>query len=100
VNIGNIFLEEPVRWGLRGDPYLWEEFKCYFKNVSFPESSEVLLEQLEEAFLKLTGHTVKHDEYIFIKRYDKGGMSSGHVSPQFWEEKAFPFLIAKYKEAA
>jgi hypothetical protein len=42
MNISEIFEEEPIQWGLRGDPWLWRELKSKFESVPMPETSEAL----------------------------------------------------------
>ena len=44
------------------------------------------------------GYPITHQQDIFIKRYAHGGMSSGYVCLQFWREKVFPLLQARYLE--
>jgi hypothetical protein len=34
-SVSIIFQEPPSQWGLRGDPYLWNELETYFSNVFF-----------------------------------------------------------------
>jgi hypothetical protein len=35
-SISDLFLPEPLQWGLRGDPYLWREMAEHFKGGLFP----------------------------------------------------------------
>lgn len=94
--IGALFSEEPYQWGFRGDPYLWRAMQEYFSSVSLPLSSHELKKLLEGAFLELTGQALDATSPIYVAAYDEGGMSSGHVSPDFWREVAIPFLLKKY----
>ncbi len=34
--ISNLMKEEPHHWGLRGDPYLWQQLKTELKNHQLP----------------------------------------------------------------
>jgi len=86
-----VFQNEPSRWGLRGDPYLWKEMKKLLENRTYPDTEEEFLALLEQTYEQLTGSPIKDQMFsIFIERYDHGGMSSGHVSPQFWIEIGIP----------
>jgi molybdenum cofactor cytidylyltransferase len=51
---------------------------------------------LEAAFFSLTAHTIDSTSSFFIERYAQGGMSSGHISPEFWKEEGLNILITRY----
>jgi hypothetical protein len=72
--------------------------KKYFENVTLPSSSSKLKILFEEAFQKLTGSSLNSENQIFIKKYDNGGMSSGKISIEFWENQLHKVLIEKLKE--
>ena len=98
--ISSLFEERPWQWGLRGDPYLWEEMQSEFIAAPLPESAEQLKVTLEAAFESLTGIPLSSEqEFIFIERLAHGGMSSGGVSLRFWRETAIPLLIGRYNHA-
>ena len=98
--ITSLFDPNPSRWGLRGDPYLWDELRSNFSAVPLPESAEVLQTLLEKEFETLTGTPLTTDQKIIvIERLAHGGMSSGGVSIPFWRETAIPLLIERYKNA-
>lgn len=96
--ISQIFIEHPPHWGLRGDPYLWNELEEYFSRNAFHETTEDFEKQCELLFQQLTGFPISHRENIYIERYAHGGMSSGHVCPEFWRDKAFPLLRKRYEQ--
>lgn len=98
--IASLFDERPWQWGLRGDPYLWEEMQTNFIATPLPETADQLKVALEAEFLSLTGHPINSEqEFIFIERLAHGGMSSGGVSIPFWRETAIPLLIERYNQA-
>ncbi len=97
--LSKIFEEEPLRWGLRGDPFLWKEMKATLGNYEYPDSEEQLTALLKHTYEQLTGASLIDREPIFIERYGHGGMSSGMVSPQFWAEQAIPLLLARHRES-
>lgn len=95
--IGNLFELPPSQWGLRGDPYLWEDMGRLFRPVPLPGSADILEAMLEAAFFVSTGHLISTDqEMFFIDRFSGGGMSSGCVSPIFWREQAIPLIIERF----
>jgi hypothetical protein len=97
--LSNIFHDEPSRWGLRGDPYLWREMRDLLGDYAYPSTEEQLTVLLEQTYQQLTGASITSSDAIFVKRLSHGGMSSGYVSPQFWAEKAIPLLLARYRES-
>jgi hypothetical protein len=96
--ISSLFDQEPVQWGLRGDPYLWREMREHFVNTPLPATADDLAIFIETLFKTLTGHSISETEYFFVERFDHGGMSSGFIAPEFWREKAIPLLRKRHAE--
>lgn len=95
--LGNLFKANPSGWGLRGDPYLWAEFAARFENVPMPVSESALRSQLYTAFKEITGVAITSPQRsVYIARFAHGGMSSGHISPEFWREQGFPLVIERF----
>jgi 8-oxo-dGTP pyrophosphatase MutT (NUDIX family) len=94
--VRGIFSEDPPQWGSRGDRYLWREMERYFADRSVPDTEEELVTEIEKAFQELTGFPITHTESIYIERFSHGGMSSGHVEPEFWRDEAIPLLQARF----
>lgn len=92
------FNELPTQWGLRGDPFLWDEMKVSFEKINLPVSSREFERLLHKFFQELTSERPEKGKTIFIERYNKGGMSGGFVSCDFWLEKGFSLLIQRYIE--
>ena len=97
--LSNIFQDEPARWGFRGDPFLWREMKVTLGDHEYPETEEQLTMLLEQTYQQLTGASLSSREPIFVERHSHGGMSSGHISPEFWAEQAIPLLLERYQES-
>jgi hypothetical protein len=97
--LANLFQDEPMRWGLRSDPYLWREMKATLEHCAYPSTEEQFTMLLEQTYQQLTGTPLTHSDPFFVERYSHGGMSSGYVSPQFWVEIAIPMLQARYRNA-
>lgn len=95
--VSELFAPSPAQWGLRGDPYLWQELSHELSDRTLPESAGELMVVLEAAFYRLVGepvHTLKGS--VFVARYSHGGMSSGHVAPDFWRNTALPLLRSRF----
>jgi hypothetical protein len=96
--VASLFEKEPMHWGLRGDPYLWREMSAHFEQVPLPDSADELISLLETTFERLTTHSISEPEMFFMERFSHGGMSSGHISPDFWRETVIPMLLDRYLE--
>lgn len=96
-DVASLFMPEPPRWGLRGDPFLWRDMRRHFAGVPLPESPEALSGLVHQAFLDLTGCPVDHPQHVLVPRYRNGGMSSGYVAPRFWTETAIPLLCQRLR---
>ena len=90
--IGSLFEKSPHTWGLRGDPHLWDEMKSHFDGTPLPASTQELTALVEEIFASLTGHSLFESDPFFVERFSHGGMSSGHISPKFWNETIIPLI--------
>ncbi len=94
----DITFKEPGQYGLRGDPYLWKEFKAIFEQ-NIIQNKEEFKKFLHENFEKIVGKPVSKSETYSVPRYRFGGMSSGAISCDFWLEKGFPLLIEQFEKA-
>lgn len=93
-----LFAKEPEQWGLRGDPYFWKALKEYFAGAGLPDSEVAFVEDIFRQFHKVTGELLTEDAICFVKEYDKGGMSAGKISGEFWTKKGIPLLKERYHE--
>jgi hypothetical protein len=93
-----LFFDWTNNWGLRGDPYLWEDLKVLIGKEPLPASVTQLNALLERAFEQIVGTSISSPiESVYIQRYDRGeGRSCGHVCIQFWRERVFPELQKNY----
>lgn len=100
MKMGRLFEEKPTPWGwgLRGDPYLWQELKETLQDVDAPYALTAVHKLLSSTYEALTGRSILDEEHFYIERYDHGGMSRGMISPQFWREKGLPHLLQRYKK--
>ncbi len=65
---------------------------------AFTEQSNREIDRFESAFYDETGQAIEVDDYVFVKEFDNGGMSSGHVCPEYWREAAIPYLVRRFIE--
>ncbi|ALK33206.1 hypothetical protein Bpla01_64820 [Burkholderia plantarii] len=87
-----LFAPPPARWGLRGDPYLWDALRARLAGTPLPESDEALDACIALAYAGLTGQPLALSEPVHVPAFAHGGMSSGMVSPAFWTDVALPLL--------
>lgn len=98
--LSDLFQPEPISWGCRGDPYLWQEMSEVLATQPLPPNEARLAEILEATFERLVGlPTSAQESSVFIERHAHGGMSSGHISLVFWRETALPLFLARYRTA-
>ncbi len=96
MKVSEIFEEEPIQWGLRGDPFLWRELKERFKDTDMPETQEQLKDLIEKEYETSTGHPITHEKMFGVERFRSQGMSSGGISPEFWVSSGIPLLVSRY----
>jgi len=98
--IKDIFEDEPSKWGLRGDPYMWRELeKLLFgitKNLNQIEF-EAELEKQFYSFINREGKR-KSNDTIWFESFPQLGMSGGSISVAWWQEIGLPLIKRKYKE--
>jgi len=97
--IAFLFEDRPDQWGLRGDPYLWKAMQAHFSTTPLPADASELADLVAQAFQDLTGYPIATEDHFYLDEFAHGGMSSGHVSPEFWRDTAIPFLCARHAEA-
>ncbi|WP_035795254.1 hypothetical protein [Butyrivibrio sp. WCD3002] len=95
-DLSQIFDKKPEQWGLRGDPYLWDEMKEVFVGESLDISTRDLANQICEYYEKAVGEPLKYGSMVYVERFAHGGMSSGHVSGEFWICCGIPLLIENF----
>ena len=98
----NLIFKEPRHFGLRGDDELWDWLKS-----SYAENSNNLSELPERIKKDLKDFGIdidlnmraiqerdynQHDHEIYIKAFNKGGMSGGGISGHWWCTIGYPLL--------
>ena len=87
-----IFQPPPPRWGLRGDPYLWQELAQALAEHPLPAGPAAIDALLAALYQKLVGEAPSAGRRSFVARYAHGGMSSGYVDADFWLTQGLPLL--------
>jgi hypothetical protein len=95
--IGQLFEEEPIQWGLRGDPYLWRKMQAHFSESPLPANAAELVKAIEKGFLELSDQLISHADNFHVMECSHGGMSSGIICPEFWRMNALPLLHSRYQ---
>ena len=95
--IATLFEEKPHQWGLRGDPHLWNEMREHFAHTPIPETADELIRLIEAAFELATEHSISEKTNFYIERFSHGGMSSGMISLEFWQDRVIPMMCERFE---
>ncbi|SDA34113.1 hypothetical protein SAMN03159355_05868 [Pseudomonas sp. NFPP10] len=98
-SVARLFAEEPLSWGLRGDPYLWRAMATHLAHTPWPATAQQLEALIVQAFEQLTGRAWSSAGHFFVEAFAHGGMSSGGISMGFWHERGLPLLCARWARA-
>lgn len=94
--VNNLFGDEPLQFGLRGDKGLWKELELKYLNFRWSDKIQIFQEIKSQIELILNS-SIDETKMIYIKRFAKGGMSSGKVSTKYWLRIGIPTIIARFK---
>ena len=94
-----IFEDEPKKWGLRGDPFLWAELREESAGKEFPFDEDAIVEMVCRKFESVSGVPLTYDARPYVEKYAHGGMSSGHLSGLFWMGRGMAKLFENFKNA-
>lgn len=93
--IGDLLVLEKEGWGLRGDPWLWMELRKSTSRIPLPGTKKELTTLLRNLVLARTNTTMLDGDSVYIARFSRGGMSSGHISLRFWEQEGIPSIVER-----
>lgn len=96
--VSEIFKDKPDKWGLRGDPYFWNELQSYYSKIELPYSSEQLEKDIHKLFFEYTGQDINSVPMAKAPNLNHGGMSGGLLSCKFWIGKGIPLLKERLKK--
>lgn len=95
--VGCLFQPWENKWGLRGDPFLWEEMTLYLSKEPLPASVSQLMALIEKSFAQLVGSSLTETSpSVYVERFDHGGLSGGHICYEFWKDEVLPELHRRY----
>lgn len=97
--LAELFTPPPLDWGLRGDPYLWEELAALLGDT-LVDSPLALRTLVERSITALTGADLGCEGEVLVPKYAHGGLSDGRISRSFWRDTAIPLLVKRIKHAA
>lgn len=84
-------------WGLRGDPFLWKELTARLATEPLPTSEAELFSHYAATYLALVGVPLTDSGFVYLERHAHGGMSSGHIDPQTFRERAWREISARWR---
>ena len=89
-----LFDPEPKRWGLRGDPYVWQALREHLSGQDIPASPGEVVSVLHAAFSELVGVDLASApaSSVYREQYAHGGMSSGMIDLDTWRQQLMPML--------
>lgn len=96
--VERLFGQEPDQWGLRGDPYLWQELRQAFEKEGVPVLTAEFHNRLNELYQALIGEKIDVSENVYIERYPLAGISGGMVSSKFWRVIGFKLLLQRHRD--
>jgi hypothetical protein len=71
------------------------EMRKSLSRVPLPDTLKELTALLRNVVLARTNSSMLDDDAVYIPRFCRGGMSSGHISLRFWEQKAIPSIVER-----
>ena len=100
-NVSVIFTTEPERWGLRGDPLLWQLLKMRYQTTKLPYPPEKLPEDIAKIVEGLIGEEPRSGQIYKVEQFSRVhvGMSTGMIAWDYWLEKAIPLLRERLERA-
>lgn len=91
----DLFEPEPITWGFRGDPDVWQALRAQLVTVEPPSRMADAVELLRAAFVEVVGVDLGEDptvEYVHRPEFAHGGMSGGMISLDAWRQTLMPML--------
>jgi hypothetical protein len=85
------------RWGLRGDPHVWQILRDRLAETPTPEGHDAVRAAYVAAFNEVAGVDVdaEPEMHVFRKELDHGGMSGGVIDLEWWRTKGLPLLVER-----
>ncbi|GHF39773.1 hypothetical protein FHX82_006723 [Amycolatopsis bartoniae] len=105
MSLDELFARPPLRWGLRGDPHVWEAMRDRLRGQEPPGNQFAARTLFERTFTEVTGASldgpVAESASVYLPQFRVGsGMSDGHVSLHFWKFTGLPILLDRWAASA
>lgn len=93
--MADLFSPEPVTWGLRGDPWVWQAMQDHLSGTYLPPTIGEVERVLYTAFNRIVGVDLatEIEPAVYRARFAHGGASSGKVHLDTWRAELLPLLI-------
>jgi hypothetical protein len=93
--VADLFEPEPPRWGLRGDPWVWQAMRDHLSGTYLPPSLAEAEAMLYAAFNRLVGVNLATEiaASVYRPEFAHGGVSSGQIHLDTWRAELLPLLI-------
>ena len=93
-----LFAEKPIQMGLRGDHYFWYYLESAFISTPLLIDHDSIEEIVKDEFRNVSGCKLTMEARPYVEQFAHGGMSSGHLSGQYWLETGIPLLQKRLAE--
>jgi hypothetical protein len=93
--VDDLFDPEPMRWGLRGDPWVWQAMRDHLTGTYLPPTIGEAEAMLYAAFNRIVGVDLATEMAASVYRaeFAHGGMSSGQIHLDTWRAELMPLLV-------
>jgi hypothetical protein len=95
--VSDLFAPPPDRWGMRGDPWVWQAMCNHLTGTYLPPSLAEVEAMLYAAFNRLVGIDLGTavEESIFREEFAHGGLTSGGIHLDTWRVDLIPLLVER-----
>lgn len=96
--VSDIFRERPEQWGLRGDPYFWDDLQTVFAFEDVSMTEEALSDKVHMFFKRKAQEELTENSTCYVEDYAHGGMSSGYLSGEWILNRCIPMLQERLRD--
>jgi hypothetical protein len=93
--VADLFSPEPARWGLRGDPWVWQAMCDHLADAYLPPVLAEVEAMLYATFNRIVGVDLatEVEPSVYREEFAHGGMSSGSIHLDTWRAELIPLLV-------
>ncbi|WP_345949258.1 hypothetical protein ABDD95_20645 [Mucilaginibacter sp. PAMB04274] len=96
MKLDGMFDETPLKWGLRGDPHLWDDLRDEVRHHPGFDTADDFLLFLRASIERAIGKPLIEGQYPYVEKFNSGGMSGGRIDCGFWLNTALPLLRFRF----